>query len=69
MVQEKHELEVEYDEQIQKMLDLATSIAPDAQKCISDGNKSASKRARGKLLELSKIMVPLRKRLLEITKR
>ena len=56
-----------YDEEVQQVLDLAKSMAEDADKCLAEANKSAGKRARKALNEIKKACTPLRKRLLEVT--
>ena len=56
-----------YDDGIKALFDLVKQIAPDAQKCIDEKNKSAGRRARKGLLELGKLVKPLRKRLSDVT--
>ena len=58
----------EFDSDVQSIVELVAEMSVDADRCLTESNKSAGKRARKALNEIKKKITPLRKRILEVMK-
>ena len=60
---------VDYLPEIREFRELAESIADDANNALSHGNKSAGRRSRVNIIKLGKLIIPLRKKILDKMKK
>lgn len=59
------ETETEYVKEVQDLVNMVNDMAVDAHKALTDGNKSAGRRARIALTTIKKATTPLRKNILD----